>query len=385
MTAFVIVEGRSLAAAMKKINLVVEKRTTIPILTTVRLLSSGVGLVLRGTDLDMEITTDVDLIDGDGDTDVCLPAHLLEKIARQAGPALVRIEAGEYRAKIDVADGDATYEVQGYPSSDYPELSSGAWTPIESFTNGRLASILDRVSTCISTEETRYYLNGVNWSIDTFGRCMTATDGHRLASARYDTDGDDKPMSVIIPYGAVRVLRKLAKGKDVGVNRSTDERHHLEFWIGSTHLVTKTIDGTFPDWRRVVPKETPHAIEFDADLLRTALERVTMMASENGRAVRIYRGEDGTAHLSIKNADSGEGHAKAFATWPDVPADPNNPDFRGTIAGFSSFGFNAAYLKAALGNNHGRFILRFADSGSPFIVDDGDEEMTRVLMPMRVL
>jgi DNA polymerase-3 subunit beta len=297
----------------------------------------------------------------------------------------VRIEAGQDRAQIDVADGDATYEVQGYPSSDYPELSSGAWTPVENFTNGRLASILDRVSTCISTEETRYYLNGVNWSIDTFGRCMTATDGHRLASARYDTDGDDKPMSVIIHYGAVKVLRKLAKGQDVGVNRSTDERHHLEFWIGSTRLVTKTIDGTFPDWRRAVTKETPHAIDFDANLLRTALERVTMMASESDRAVRIYRGEDGKAALSIKNADSGEGHAKAFATWPNVPADPKESAERHRPPTYSSFGFNASYLKAALGNNHGRFILRFADSNSPFIVDDGDEEMTRVLMPMRVV
>jgi DNA polymerase-3 subunit beta len=357
----------------------------------------------------MEITTDVDLIAGDGDTDVCLPAHLLERIARQAGPAPVKIRAGTEGAQIDVADGDATYDLQGYPSTDYPELSSGAWTPVESFTNGRLASILDRVSTCISTEETRYYLNGVNWSIDTFGRCMTATDGHRLASARYDADGDDKPMSVIIPYGAVRVLRKLAKGQDVGVNgvwnsgTPAQEANplagyaggakeavppnvtRLEFCIGSTRLVTKTIDGTFPDWRRVVPKETPHAIDFDADLLRTALERVTMMASESGRAVRIYRGEDGKAALSIKNADSGEGHAKAFATWPDVPADPKESAERHRPPTYSSFGFNAAYLKAALGNNPRKFILRFADSGSPFIVDDGDEEMTRVLMPRHVV
>lgn len=411
MTAFATVEGRTLAAAMKTINLVVERRTTIPILTMVRLrIKDQSWLELIGTDLDMHIATFIDVIDlGSADFDVCVNAATLERIARQAGPAPVKITPRppqeprgegdkvkvstvvEYQTvDIDVAEGDASYTLQGQPAADWPSFPDvKEWKPLESFTNGRLASLLDKVSPCISTEETRYYLNGVCWQIDTIGRHMVATNGHRLAACTYDNNPDEAAASsIIIPHTAVKVLSKIAKGKDAAVSDAT-ELHHLRFDIGRVTLLTKTIDGTFPDWRRVVPKDVPHTIEFDADLLRQAVERVTMLSSERGRAVRIFRDVDDKAAVMVRNPGSGEATAKAFATWPTVPADPPRPEHGdgityGGLPGFTSFGFSARYLMQALGKKPGKFTLRYTDSGSPFLVDDGDEEMTRVLMPMRV-
>lgn len=397
MTAFATVEGRTLAAAMKTINLVVMKgRNSIPILTMVRLTRArGEQLRLTGTDLDLEISTTVDLMDVGVEFDVCVNAATLGRIASQAGPAPVKITPSPSDPKhkdkfnpdlvlIDVADGDASYSLQSLPATDFPDFpETPEWKPLETFTNGRLATLLDKVSPCISTEEIRYYLNGVCWSADTFGRHFTTTDGHRLASCRYDQASGGEPSSIIIPRRSVTVLSKIAKGKDAAVSGAQDNMR-LRFEIGSTTLLTKTIDGTFPDWRRVVPKDVPHTITFDADLLRQAVERVTMLSSERGRAVRIYQGPDGTAYIGVNNPDKGEATAKAFAEWPEVPTAKVNPDRPGYVAGFNSFGFNAVYLRQAIGRTPGKFTLRFADSGSPFIVDDGDEEMTRVLMPMRV-
>lgn len=387
----VTVEGRTLAAALKPMLLVIERRNTIPILSYAMLRVTAAELTISGTDLDIEISTAIDIIDQTEEFDICLPARTLFDIAAQAGPAPVKLSVMSQQSKsakgdpywsdtveIDVADGDAKYSMQPLPATDFPTMKAGAWAPIESFTNGRLAALLEKVSPCISTEETRYYLNGVCWQWAGGSSLFVATDGHRLATAKYGSHVDpDAAMSIIIPRKTVNVIQTLAKGKDVaiaGMNGGKLETAttHLSFTFGRTVIVSKTIDGTFPDWQRVVPKANQYVIEFDRERTRAALNRVAMMSSEQGRAVRIHADNDGNARLGVKSPDHGEASAKTFAPWPKA-------------TNTTEFGFNATYFRQVIGNGPGSFRLRFADAGSPFLIeDDADEEMTRVLMPMRV-
>jgi len=228
----VTVEGRTLAAALKPMLLVIERRNTIPILSYVALKATSADLKIAGTDLDIEASTEIDVIDQSGEFDVCVPARTLFDIASQAGPATVKLSVSSQKQKthdgkdytaetveIDVADGDARYTVHPLPTSDFPWLKPDLkFEPIESFTNGRLAALLEKVSPCISTEETRYYLNGVCWQIQGGSSRFTSTDGHRLASACYGSPDDpDAALSVIIPRKTVAVIQALTKGKDVTV------------------------------------------------------------------------------------------------------------------------------------------------------------------------
>lgn len=388
MTDNITVEGRTLADAMKPALFVIERRNTIPILSYVRLCLSGSELQITGTDLDIEISTFVDVIDASGKFEICLPAKMLHDISALAGPAPIKFTIGtrvDTRGdkpltldivKVDVADGDATYTIDSpLPASDFPEFKQVDYKPIETFTNGRLAELLEKVSPCISTEEVRYYLNGVAWQYSG-GICrFTTTDGHRLASANYGkVDDDSAAMSVIIPRKTVQLLQNFGRGKDIAVSGASAEKEDyrfLAFTHGRVSIRSKTIDGTYPDWRRVVPTENKTVIEFDREQLRSALGRVTAISTERGRAVRVYADNDGQAILSVRNADYGEATAKTFAKWPV-----------GTNT--TEFGFNARYLRDMVGKGGGSFRLRFENAGSPFLIENDDEELIRVLMPMRV-
>lgn len=384
----VTIEGRTLAAALKLMLKVTERRNTIPILGYVSIAASGSELKIAGTDLDIEISTVIDIIDLTGEFSICLPAHTLFDIADRAGPAPVKMTIrreegksprGESRftdhVDIDVADGDAKYSIHPLPALDFPRMSlPGKLAPIENFTNGRLAALLEKVSPCVSSEETRYYLNGVCWQWQGGSSLFVATDGHRLATACYGSPDDpDATMSIIIPRKTVGVLMAMTKGKDVAVSRLAREggSDFLSFTFGRTVIVSKTIDGTFPDWRRVVPTANEYVLEFDRERALAALDRVAMMSSERGRAVRVRADNDGTAHLSVNSPDHGEASAKTFAPWPKK-------------TNTTEFGFNASYFRQVIGKGPGSFRLRFADAGSPFLIEDNDTEMTRVLMPMRV-
>lgn len=411
MTAFVTVEGRTLATAMKALCRIVERRTTIPILSCVRVTRDrGAQLRLETTDLSHNMQTVVDIIDCGEEFDVCVNAAMLLQIAKQAGPAPVKITtspaAPEHKDKfnpdlvlVDIADGDASYDLHALPAEDWPTFpgEGKGWQDFETFTNGRLAECLDKVAPCISTEETRYYLNGVAWQHSEAGCTFTATDGHRLSSYLYSKPQQLRVAhSTIIPRRTVMLLQTLAKGKDVTVSarwsveqpaREENGRAipavtpaiiHLRYVFGQTTIEGKCIDGTFPDWRRVVPTETPHRIEFKAEALAKAIDSVVMLSSERGRAVRIYRETDGDAWVAVSNPDRGKGRAKAHAQWPDVPVSKANK-------AHDSFGFNAYYLRSAIGRKPTTFFtLKFSDSASPFLIETADEDLTRVLMPMRV-
>lgn len=283
MTNHVTIEARALASAMKIANDIVERRNTIPILNCVRLTYKDSGLIIDATDLDLEASIAVDEIDGAGNWSACVPAKLLHEIAKRSGVMPLRLEPREetvtptythsngekakpYQRRtlqITAGDGDAEYSIDALDAGDYPELFRGGTDHVETFTNGALPDLLAKVSWCISTEETRYYLNGVHWEIYETGRSFQATDGHRAAVCKYAPDPFPVKKSWIIPRKTVAVICKHLVGKDVVVsearggassNSVTGGAERMQFSAPGIVLRSKLIDGTFPDIWRVIPK-----------------------------------------------------------------------------------------------------------------------------------
>ncbi|MBY3257090.1 hypothetical protein HFO09_23330 [Rhizobium laguerreae] len=401
----VIVTGKDLFAAMNAVMAAIETWASIPILKSVRLTVHPDKLTVTATDLDMELTADVDVLSAEGTLDICIPAELLRAAVRYAGvsPVVIRVDEVEYNraasidsdktrrevytkteVTIDIAGGDQVFVINDpQPASDWPELAAGAaWMAYESFTNGQLLEILERVAVAMSSEETRYYLNGVYWEPGSF----TATDGHRLVThtckAMMPTPkGSNAPVSAIIPTRSVKVLLSQAKG-DVrtAVCTPPGKAPLLKFEFGDMHLVTKTIDGTFPDYRRVIPpiEPTDTKVSFSAAILRQALlSAVAFYKINRNRNGIAIRNDDGravlTSHIEKKGSphEGGSFTARTFADWPKDST-------------MTHIGVNMRYLLDFVPKG-GSLVMQMKDSGAPArVMVEGQDDVTRLVMPMRV-
>src|SRR5690606_27298758 len=237
-----------------------------------------------------------------------------------------------------------------------------------------LKNLIDKTQFAISTEETRYYLNGIYLHAHESGGQLrlraVATDGHRLARAEIEAPAGCEGMpGIIIPRKTVSELQKLVDDPDVTVTVELSETK-IRFTIGSVILTSKLIDGTFPDYERVIPTGNDKRLTIDRQSFAAAVDRVSTISSERGRAVKLSIA-DGQVTLTVNNPDSGSATEEIPA---DYDADPLD------------IGFNARYLldvAAQLTGGEARFML--ADAGSPTLIQDtADEQTLYVLMPMRV-
>lgn len=394
------VTGRDLAAAMKTVLTVIEKRTTIPIIQCARLKIEGPHLTIEGTDLDMTIKTACDVLEADHDFDAVVPAHILAAAVKYAGAAPVDLmtnvekvenrldKKGEgrigYSLTVSIADGDTVFEIdQCLPVADWPTLNTEAakhTKAYETFSNGHFKKMLDTVAVAISTEETSYYLNGVFWEPGSF----VATDGHRLVRHTYKHTSEAGNVKAIIPRKTVNVLRGLAKGDVITkfyrkppTNPASKEElpPYLIFMFGNYRLTTKTIDGMYPDYKRVIPdaSRADKVLTFDGERLRDAVNRVLQVNIANGsrgRAISFKYDDEGKVILSSSAMGEFTATAKTFAEWPE--------EFD-----FTGLGYNGHYLLQFV--QPGKMRLATEGSGSPALISfEGEEDITRVVMPMRV-
>lgn len=382
MSKSIAVEGKALYSVMKIMTAIIERRNTIPILSNVRIKNDGRRLYVAGTDLDILFETSVDLYEAGEEFDTTIEAHRLAKIAHAAGPAMVRIEISEFeeeytrydsrgrekevqkrdvtKAKIAI-DGGATFNVDTLPASDFPELNVGELEKELVFTNGRLGEIFGRVAPFISTEETRYYLNGIHLT----NRYAEATDGHRLGRVTYDKEAG-KDVDVIIPNKVCRLL--IAHGGPEDRLHLAKSGQRMQAATKAGWFTFKLIDGTFPDIDRVIPKTPSHTLDVEAEPFANALRQCMIVSTERGRACKLY-GLDGKAMIKMSNPDYGDATAAIGGDWPE--------DFPET-------GFNAKYLLGMMPKS-GRVRLATNDSGSPALFEvEGQDDTVRVIMPMRV-
>lgn len=370
----VILERSNLLKSLNHVHRVVERRNTIPILSNVLLAAEGQSLELKATDLDLEVTeATAAKVERGGATTV--PAHLLYDIVRKLPEgAEVMLKTDEDGNAMTVASGRSSFRLQCLPQSDFPELSAGSFSHIFRLESTALKGLIDKTQFAISTEETRYYLNGIYFhAIETGGKLKlrsVATDGHRLARAEMDAPAGSEGMpGIIIPRKTVSELQKLVDDPDVAVTTELSDTK-IRFTIGSVILTSKLIDGTFPDYQRVIPTGNDKKLIIDRESFARAVDRVSTISSERGRAVKLSI-SDGQMTLTVNNPDSGSATEELAADYSSDPIE---------------IGFNAKYLldvAAQLSGSEARFML--ADAGSPTLIHDtSDEHALYVLMPMRV-
>ncbi|MEW9834794.1 DNA polymerase III subunit beta [Mesorhizobium marinum] len=370
----VILERSNLLKSLNHVHRVVERRNTIPILSNVLLNATGAILEMKATDLDLEVTeATAATVEQGGATTV--PAHLLYDIVRKLPDgAEVMLKTDEDGNAMSVISGRSSFRLQCLPQSDFPELTAGSFSHMFRLDSAALKGLIDKTQFAISTEETRYYLNGIYFhTIETGGKLKlraVATDGHRLARAEMDAPAGSEGMpGVIIPRKTVSELQKLVDVPDVAVATELSDTK-VRFTIGSVVLTSKLIDGTFPDYQRVIPTGNDKALVIDRQTFAAAVDRVSTISSERGRAVKLSI-SDGQLTLAVNNPDSGSATEELAADYSSDPIE---------------IGFNARYLldvAAQLTGGDARFML--ADAGSPTLIQDtADENALYVLMPMRV-
>jgi DNA polymerase-3 subunit beta len=370
----ITIERSNLLKSLNHVHRVVERRNTIPILSNVLLRGEGQSLEMKATDLDLEITESTPAqVEQAGGTTV--PAHLLYDIVRKLPDgAEVLLATTTDGSAMTVASGRSKFSLQCLPVSDFPDLNAGTFSHSFKVKGSDLKMLIDRTQFAISTEETRYYLNGIFMHTVEAGGDLklraVATDGHRLARADVVAPSGSEGMpGIIIPRKTVGELQKLVDGVDGDVSVEISDAK-IRVTTGPIVMTSKLIDGTFPDYQRVIPSGNDKEMRVDCATFQAAVDRVSTISSERGRAVKLAI-SDGQLTLTVNNPDSG-------SATDEVPVGYDNDPLE--------IGFNAKYLLDITQQlSGGEAVFLLADPGSPTVVRDiaGDDALY-VLMPMRV-
>ncbi len=368
------IERTALLTSLSHVQSVVERRNTIPILANILMDARDGSLGLTATDLDIAINEKVAAnVTSEGATTV--PAHLLYDIIRKLPEgSQVELDYASDKGKIFVRSGQSKFELACLPQDDFPIMETSQLPVNFVLPANVLKRLIDKTRFAISTEETRYYLNGIYFhTAEADGTQMlraVATDGHRLARVETPAPADAEQMpGVIVPRKAVNELLRLLDECDDPVSISLSETK-ICFSFDDTILTSKLIDGTFPDYERVIPSNNDRVLELDGKSFAQAVDRVSTVATEKTRAIKLSLSSN-LITLSATGADAGSATEEVNASYGADSMD---------------IGFNSKYLldiTSQIDGNNARFL--FADAGSPTIVrDTADEGSLYVLMPMRV-
>jgi DNA polymerase-3 subunit beta len=366
----------SLLKALAHVQSVVEKRNTIPILANVMLAVRDGKLTLTATDMEIAVVEEV--VSATSRDGACTaPAATLYEIVRKLPEgAEVELEHGGGEAQLALRSGRYATSLVVLPTEDFPSMTAGTLPHRFALSALALRGLIDRTRFAISTEETRYYLNGIYLhAADSEGTRVlraVATDGHRLARVEEPLpDGAGGMPGVIIPRKTVTELRKLLEelSGDVAIALS-DSR--IQFSLDGILLTSKLIDGTFPEYERVIPRDNDKVLRVGKKDFAEAVGRVAAISSERSRPVKLSLGRD----LLVLSASSPE---QGTAT-EELDAEHVKYD-----AGPLEIGFQARYLNDITDQIAGDVEFRFADGAAPTVVRDAaDSSALYVLMPMRV-
>ena len=366
------IERATLLKGLSHVQSVVERRNTIPILSNVLIEASGDGyLKLMATDLDLQINESVPAaVDTPGATTVS--AHTLFDIARKL-PEGSQVQLSAADGKMTIVAGRARFQLGTLPRDDFPVIAEGELPVQFELPAETLKQIIDKTRFAISTEETRYYLNGIFWHVSDDGQPVlkaAATDGHRLARVTLPRpDGAEGMPDIIIPRKCVAELRKLLDEIDgsVGVSLSSSK---IRFDMGQALLTSKLIDGTFPDYSRVIPTGNDKILKIDPRSFEEGVDRVSTIATEKTRAVKMGLDRDKIT-LSVTSPENG-------TAAEEVPGEYTSQPFE--------IGFNSRYLLDILGQLEGDSVeVHLADAAAPTLIRENDKAPALyVLMPMRV-
>ena len=353
---------------------VVERRNTIPILSNIMLRADKGKLYLTATDMDLEIVEAI-VADVAAPGAITTPAHTLYDIVRKLPDGgKIELEVNADGTQLSVRSGRSNFKLGCLPTEDFPQMTTAAMSQEFELGAAELKTLIDRARFAISMEETRYYLNGIYLHAaktdDVDVLRAVATDGHRLARVEMPLPSGAKGLAgIIIPRKTIGEIRKLIDEATTPVKIAVSDTK-LRFSFNDIVLTSKLIDGTFPDYERVIPVGNDKVLEVDPKIFANAVDRVATIATEKSRAVKLTI-DKGALTVSASSPESGSATEELEVSYTSTPLE---------------IGFNSRYLLDIANQIEGDGCrLTIADAASPTIIrDTSDASALYVLMPMRV-
>jgi DNA polymerase-3 subunit beta len=364
---------QNLDKAIQRVLAVVSPKTTLPVLANflIEANEKEKKIYLTATDLDMTVTTGADATVEVGGS-VTLPAKRFAEIVRELGDVDVRVTAeGE---EISIEAGKSKFRIVGIPTEEFPSLPKSDRASGFAVEARTLSRMVDKVSFCTSKDETRPSLNGAIWEFAADHMGMTATDGHRLAT--FKTKGDFKALAgknmIVPPKALSQVVRIISAEGGDSVSVSVHE-NHVAFFIGQTTINSRLLEGPFPNYRQVIPKDNDKELIVDRDSLMSAVRRVAVLADTLTHQVRLTLSKK-KVELVVSTPDVGEAREEIPATFSSDSME---------------VGYNANYLvdvlrhmdsdaiRVMLGTAVGAAVINAVDGA-------GEEEYLCLLMPLRL-
>ena len=359
-----------LLSVLQSVAGIVEKRHTLPILANVLVRKTGGQVQFTTSDLEIQIRTGVEM-DGDaGSFTTTVGARKLIDILRtMPGDQTVSLESSQN--KLILKGGKSKFTLQTLPAEDFPLVQEApTFGPVFSVPQKTLKDLLNQVSFAMAVHDIRYYLNGILFVAEGKTLSLVATDGHRLAFASANLDVEVPRQEVILPRKTVLELQRLLSDKAEGMIEMQFANNQAKFAFEGMEFVTKLVEGKFPDYNRVIPKNHKNSVTLGRAPLLASLQRTAILTSEKFKGVRLNL-EPGTLRVASNNAEQEEA------------VDELDIDYGGDAI---EIGFNVTYLIDALANMDQDMVrMELADSNSSALITNPEDAAFKyVVMPMRI-
>ena len=358
-----------LLSALQSVAGIVERRHTLPVLANVLLRKSGETVQLTTSDLEIQIRTAAQLGGDSGNFSTTVGARKLIDILRTM-PADQTVSLESSQAKLILKGGKSRFTLQTLPAEDFPLVQEAAsFGPVFSVPQKVLKDLLNQVSFAMAVHDIRYYLNGILFVAEGKQLSLVATDGHRLAFAGATLDVEVPRQEVILPRKTVLEMQRLLSDAE-GAIEMQFASNQAKFSFGGMEFVTKLVEGKFPDYNRVIPKNHKNTITLGRAPLLASLQRTAILTSEKFKGVRLNI-DPGTLRVASNNAEQEEA------------VDELDIDYGGDSI---EIGFNVTYLIDALANMDQEMVkLELADANSSALLTIPENETFKyVVMPMRI-
>ena len=356
-------------AVLQSVAGIVERRHTLPILANVMLRKTGNALQLTTSDLEIQIRTTAELGGDTGDFTTTVNARKFIEILRSMpGDQIVSVESNQ--DKLVLKGGKSRFTLQTMAAEDFPLVQeSASFGPTFSVPQNTLKNLLNQVAFAMAVQDIRYYLNGILFVAEGKQLSLVATDGHRLAFASATLDVEVPKQEVILPRKTVIELQRLLSDTDTALEMCF-ANNQAKFSFGAMEFVTKLVEGKFPDYNRVIPKNHHNSITLGRAPLLASLQRTAIMTSDKFKGVRLNL-EPGTLRVASNNAEQEEA------------VDELDIDYGGDAI---EIGFNVTYLIDALTSMGQDMVkIELADGNSSALMTiPGNDSFKYVVMPMRI-
>ncbi|MAV26333.1 MAG: DNA polymerase III subunit beta [Gammaproteobacteria bacterium] len=362
------INRETLLKPLQQVAGVVERRQTLPVLSNVLMRVKGNQLSMTGTDLEVEMQGNVEAnIEDTGE--ITVPARKLMDIVRQL-PDGSDVSFSLNEQRLQIVSGRFKSNLSTLPASDFPTVDTSEVESTVKVPGTAFKQLLDRTAFAMAQQDVRYFLNGMLIELSGDGVRVVATDGHRLATSVLSMDqGVSEVNQVIIPRKGILELQRMLSEEEGDVEISLGS-NHMRAQASQMTLTTKLVDGKFPDYNRVIPKNGNKVISAEREVLRQALSRTAILSNEKFRGIRLNISDE-QIQLSANNPEREEAEELVSVEYSGADLE---------------IGFNVGYLLDALGVAEGKNVkVTLNDANSPALIESPDNEQTvYVVMPMKL-